>query len=77
MIYCYSMQVVSWIITIWFIGSFVIFVLARALGGEASILESNYIMIMYSLEKVNFQCLQITYCIHPCVDVFSSRGELS
>ena len=29
-------KVISWIITIWFCGSFVIFILARALGGEVS-----------------------------------------
>lgn len=38
-IYCWSVlsclpQVVSWVITIWLIGSFFVFVLARVLGGE-------------------------------------------
>ncbi|KFD65340.1 hypothetical protein M514_08213 [Trichuris suis] len=31
-----QLQVVSWILTIWFIGSFVIFLLARSLGGEVN-----------------------------------------
>eukprot|EP00794_Sanderia_malayensis_P020086 gene20086-22056_t len=47
-------RVVSWIITIWFIGSFVIFVLTRALGGEVS----------YS------QCLGVVgYCVLPLIIV--------
>lgn len=29
-------QVISWILTIWFVGSFFVFFLARALGGEVS-----------------------------------------
>lgn len=30
------LQVVSWIITIWIVGSLTIFLLARVLGGEVS-----------------------------------------
>ncbi len=47
-----SLQVVSWILTIWFCGSFLIFFLARALGGEVG----------YS------QCLGVIgYCLIPLV----------
>jgi len=49
-----QVHVVSWILTIWFFGSFVIFFLARVLGGEVS----------YS------QCLGVIgYCLIPLVVV--------
>jgi len=49
-----QLHVVSWILTIWFFGSFIIFFLARVLGGEVS----------YS------QCLGVIgYCLIPLVVV--------
>jgi len=47
-----QMKVVSWILTIWFVGSYIIFFLARALGGEVSF----------------GQCLGVIgYCLLPLV----------
>ncbi|XP_065062156.1 protein YIPF4-like [Rhopilema esculentum] len=55
-------RVLSWIVTIWFTGSFVIFVLARALGGEVS----------YS------QCLGVIgYCLLPLIITGIAQPVLS
>lgn len=45
-------KVVSWIITIWILGSFIIFVIARVLGGEVR--YKIFIILINNLTNLNY-----------------------
>eukprot|EP00002_Diphylleia_rotans_P027845 TRINITY_DN5601_c0_g1_i1.p1 TRINITY_DN5601_c0_g1~~TRINITY_DN5601_c0_g1_i1.p1 ORF type:complete len:272 (+),score=55.93 TRINITY_DN5601_c0_g1_i1:45-860(+) len=54
-----QLDVVSWTITIWFLGSFLIFVLARSLGGEVSFSQS--------LSVIGYSILPLSAAVMACV----------
>jgi hypothetical protein len=49
-------KVVSWIITIWVFGSFIVFIIVRALGGEVSYqnLKRNFYNLKFCSSKVYY-----------------------
>jgi hypothetical protein len=54
-------KVVSWIVTIWFVGSFIIFLLARVLGGEVSLCDMCWLLCGCSSFTLSLICSNLTF----------------
>uniref|UniRef100_A0A5S6QZ57 Protein YIPF n=1 Tax=Trichuris muris TaxID=70415 RepID=A0A5S6QZ57_TRIMR len=69
-----QLQVVSWILTIWFVGSFVIFLLARSLGGEVNFPQClgviGYCLIPIVLTACALPLLKRSYFMSYSVKIF-------